>query len=361
MYALITTLALASSLTFVLALQKGHLWRWGLYWLITTICFYIHVMAVLLIPLHALWFLVAWPRERRRWWGYGLALAGLVLPYLPLVKWQYRLLTARWFHPGFPFIPLDQMFVVLLLALVRGFYPVSSAWSLMPAVFLTLAGLWMGECRPIGAWIGHRRGPVLWLGLWFTFPVFALFAISLRVPLFTDRYLIWITPAFWILAGLGVSAVASYSRWIALAVFGCVIAFNLQATGYQTQVPIKSDFRQAAAWVEAQRQPDDVIMPIMPYIRHTYAYYAGDDVPIVEPPYTNAGATPEEVDEAMRRLLSGRAGVWLVASEEEAWDRRKLVRAWLEDHGQLVTQRQFTRVEVLYYHLKPPTGMGDKP
>ncbi len=54
MYALTTALVLASSLAFVQALRRGGPWRWGLYWLLTTLCFYVHVLAVLVIPLHLL-------------------------------------------------------------------------------------------------------------------------------------------------------------------------------------------------------------------------------------------------------------------------------------------------------------------
>ncbi|NOZ29417.1 MAG: hypothetical protein GXP39_15385 [Chloroflexi bacterium] len=347
MYALITALALASSLAFVQAIRRGGYRRWALYWLLTTLCFYIHVLAVLLIPLHLLWFLTGWTTSRHQWRGYAIALAGLTLPYLPLVKWQYKLLTASWFNPGFPFLPLDQMATVLLLAFTRGFYPVSNAWSVMPAVFLALAGLWIGHDRI------RRFGvpPLAWLTLWLLFPALALFAISLRVPLFTDRYLIWIAPALWLLAGLGVAAVRPYSRWIALLALGSVIALNLQATAYHIHTPIKSDFRQATAWVEQQRQPEEAVMLLMPYLRYTYTYYAGHDVPLVEPPYTNAGMTPEQVDDEMRHRLAGRQGVWLVISEEEMWDRRGLVRAWLDEHAEAIARKSFARVEVIHYRL----------
>ncbi len=351
MYALVTVLVLGSTLAFVEALRRGGWLRWALYWLLTTLCFYVHVLAVLVIPLHLLWFLISWRRSRRRWLGYTLALAGLTLPYLPLVWWQLKLWNSRTFNPGFPFVPLDQMATVLLLAFTRGFLPVSSAWSLTPFLFLAMAGIWLGGERLKVAPDERSLRVIAWLLLWLSFPVLALFGISLRVPLFTDRYLIWIAPALWLLAGLGTAAVARYNRMVAVLVLGSVLALHLQSTGFQTRVPIKSDFRHATAFVENQRRPGDAVMPIMPYIQHSYAYYAKAPVPWVEPPYTNAGMTPAQVDAEMRQRLRNWRGVWLVSSEESAWDRRGLVRAWLAEHGELVVQKQFTRVDVLYYHL----------
>ncbi len=351
MYALITALVLASSLSFLEALRRGGAWRWALYWLWTTLCLYVHVLAALVIPLHLLWFAVGWPESRQRWRGYVAALAGLTLPYLPLGWWQLRLLTDGNFRPGFPFLPLDQMITVLLLAFGRGLAPMPGIWGIAPMLLLALAGVWMGDGVIPGDHTGQRLRPLAWLGLWLALPVLGLFAISLQVPLFTDRYLIWIAPALWILAALGAMAIREYSRWVALMALGSVVALNLQATSFQARVPVKSDFRQAAAIVERQRGPGDAVMVIMPYVRHVYAYYAADEFPFVEPPYTNAGATPDQVDAEMRRRLAGRRGVWLVASEEEFWDRRGLVRSWLDTHGERIADHRLTRVEVTYYRL----------
>ena len=50
--------------------------------------------------------------------------------------------------------------------------------------------------------------------IWLLLPPLAVFGLSLGLPLFTDRYLIWALPAFLALAGLGVAALArSGAHW----------------------------------------------------------------------------------------------------------------------------------------------------
>lgn len=351
MYALLAALAVASSLAFARALAQGGLRRWGLYWALTTACFYIHVLGALLIPLHALWFIVSWPRLRRRWLEYAAALAGLTFPYLPIVWWQFAILRSGTFNPGFPFLPLNEMTAVLLLAFSRGLAPIPGAWAAAPVVFLALCGVWLEPTSQAG---GDPPRARIWLALWLLFPTLALFVICLRAPLFTDRYLIWLAPALWLLVARGATTLYRVRRGLALALVGAALALNLQATAFQTYRPIKSDFRQAAALVERERRPDDAIILLMPYIHHTYRYYAQRDFPQIEPPYTNAGGSPEQIANEMERALQGWSGVWLVSSEPEFWDARGLVRAWLDAHAEHLLHAAFARVDVDYYRLQYP-------
>ena len=97
-------LALGSVLALLWALTAaaaGVRLRWLVYIALTSLGFYLHVMFVLLLPVHAVLFALGWPSTRRHWRGALLALASFVLPYLPLVWWQWRLFTSPTFDPGF--------------------------------------------------------------------------------------------------------------------------------------------------------------------------------------------------------------------------------------------------------------------
>ncbi|HSN75250.1 MAG TPA: glycosyltransferase family 39 protein, partial [Anaerolineae bacterium] len=91
MYAALTVLVPASLLLTVEVSRRGGWWRWALLYVITSLCFYTHLLAALIVPVQALWLLIlstAPSRRLRRWLAVGLYLAALILPYLPLLRWQ---------------------------------------------------------------------------------------------------------------------------------------------------------------------------------------------------------------------------------------------------------------------------------
>jgi hypothetical protein len=60
---------------------------------------------------------------------------------------------------------------------------------------------------------------------------------------------------------------------------------------------------------------------------------------------------PDEVDLRMRALIAGKRVVWFVATEVPMWDERRLVKAWLDQHGDLTDEESFVRVSVHRYEL----------
>jgi len=378
MYSLLVSLVLAAILAFWGAVTKGGWGRWGLCWLLTTLGLYVHLLSVLLIGVEIACFLIAYilrPPTRRQLLPALAMLALLTLPYLPLARWQIKLWSRPAFQTGHPFVPLRTMLTVLLWGFSRGIQGDSSLWTLTPFVFLLLAGALLaweggGECQGEGAQeklgelreaeeAGRARALDLRVAIcgllcWLALPALGIYLISLHKPLFADRYLLWTAPAFYLLLALGLTA--AWRRWrpLAIVLLMLIVALNLQAAWSQAHTLIKSDFRHAVAYVEPRRTPDELLLFLMPYIRHTYAYYAEDPTPWADAPYTNAGATEEEVDAELSRLIRGHPAIWLIASEAEMWDRRGLIPAWLEAHGRRTDEADFVRVHVARYALANP-------
>ncbi len=353
MYALVVTMALASLLALLWALAPGALntrLRWILYTVLTSLGFYLHVMLILMLPVHAAIFILAPLRTRRHWRGALAALACFTLPYLPLVWWQWRLFTSPTFNPGFDFVPLPRELLILLAAFGRGMRtapPISlvSVW-----IFLLLAAVVLAHVQPQKSW----RRPVIFLSAWLIVPPLLLFLITLRVPLFNDRYLIYIGPAFYLLAAVGVHLVGQRSRALAIVTLVLALTLNLVGVWGQAATPIKSDFRAAAAFVQARRDPTDVLIFLHPYSRFTYAYYAGWDYAWREAPFTNERerVSAEGVSATLQRLLQGVTHVWLIESEAETWDRRGFSRQWLASQGQITAEAAFNGVRVTRWALR---------
>lgn len=360
MYGLLVALALAACLAFLSAVQGNRWWQWLVYLALLAALALIHVLALLLVAVHVAWLALLWPQYRRRWLSLGLTLALPLLPFYLLTGWwQLTLLRDPTFQTGHPFVPLSQLALGLTSGYLQGLGALANPWLATPVVFLTLVGIvFAGRSEETGA--GDSSGaPGRWLRVrpsalllaWLILPPAALFLLSLSKPLYTDRYVIWIAPAFAILLAQGIAGLRDLWRpagWVALT---GLLAINAAGLARQSQQPVKADMRAAAAFVAGQRLPDERILFQMPYIRHTFEYYAGSQPGAVDGAYTNNGIAPQQVADELAAALAGAPAVWLVLSEETAWDERGLVREWLEQNGVRSQEREFQRVRVLRYRL----------
>ncbi len=363
----------------VAASRQGGLWRWALLYGATGVGFYLHLLAALAVPVQAIWLMAlpglapgrpaGWARRRRL--AGLLYLALLIVPYLPLARWQAPMWLAGQAQTGYPFVPLPTILLVMLVAFGRGILPVTAPVVLLPTAVALLAGvgLWLerrkaeaalspdaggARARPAA---GERSAGRRWLlvGLllvWWLLPAVGIYIISLRRPLFADRYLIWTMPAFLGLVGLGLAALQRVRRGLGAALFAALVALNLAAAAGQMVQPIKSDFRAAAAYVMAQKQPGDRLLFQIPYNRYTFAYYSGELDEWLDGPYTNHGMSAAELDALLTRATAQLPAVWLIASEVPMWDERGLTEAWLNAHGTITQRAEFARVTVTRYQLR---------
>jgi hypothetical protein len=397
MYTLVVALALLAIYSLRRALEGGG-WPWWLAQIVgTTLAFYSHILAALLIPVQVFLYFTWWPQARKRWRGALVSIACLTLPYLPLVAWQAPLaLKTR--ETGFHPYSLNQMVVTLLSSWSTGMMRWGGPWG--PALMGLLAvggfGAAISDLLPFSdpgaevspaTGIGHPLALVIWL----LFPVLCIWLISLRQPLFTDRYLIWSAPAFYLLVAYTLAwfaRVQDPSRWVAVLLLGIILilhGFNLQA---QAGTPVKSDFRAAAAYVASYGEPageverstvegewpfkcylpltvagqsefDDLIIFQIPHGRYTFDYYFPlEGYPWAEGLYTNF-QTPDggyrmsarEAAERMGQMTKGYDTVWLVATEVSMWDERQLVQEWLDQRARRVAAGHFTHVDVYRYVL----------
>jgi mannosyltransferase len=374
MYAALTLLVPLSLWLTVRALQRGGWWRWLLLYLVTSACFYTHLLAVLIVPVQVLWMLVL-PSGRqpsRRWVNAAIYAAALCLPYLPLLRWQAGMLRST-LQTGHPFVPLGDILAVLAVTYSRGVLPVKMPVTLLPAILALVAGLGYWAIQATNA--QESAGPgidgppsredrwrvVAALAVWLLLPPLGVYFVSLRVPVFADRYLIWCMPAFLALAALGVVAMARLWRPFGAMVLAAMLVASLAGVWAQGSRPIKSDFRSAARFVLAHRQPGDLLLFQIPYSRYLFGYYAdggasnspavSGQLPWADGPYTNNGASEAAVAEQMARETAGSPAVWLVASEVPMWDQRDLAQRWLSENGRVTDQGDFTLVSVIRYQL----------
>jgi 4-amino-4-deoxy-L-arabinose transferase-like glycosyltransferase len=357
MYALLTALTLLAAGCQLEALATGRLRWWAGFVVAASLSLYVHILAALMIPVYAAAWLLARPARRRAWWAGAVALGLLTLPYLPLALWQWPLVLNT-YETGHPFYPLTQMLSLLFNLQARGMAMVGG-WAVLAAfVFAMLGGLFSPLAGgPLGRSASRQRSmprrvrPRVFLLLWLFLPVVLVYLVSLRAAIFEPRYLIFVAPAFYLLTGLGLMALARLSQTAAGLALAVALAFSLLGVWTQATTPIKSDFRAAADYVKAHRQGEAPLMFHMPYVRYTFDYYFKGKYVALEGPWTNDGRSEAQVEAAMANLLQGYSDVWLVASESWLWDTRGLARAWLDRHARLVESASFTLVDVYHYEM----------
>ena len=341
MYTLILAMATLTVYALRHAVKSNGLTWWLTLVVATSVAFYSHILAALLIPIEMILALV-WGIGSRssRWWiGALVSFACLTLPYLPLLRWQLPLIFTP-AQTGYTFYPLDQMLLVMLNGFATGVSGVMPQAAVWPLGILLLAGLVLAPIQ----WRGKAA-----LVVWLLLPPLALYLVSLNRPIFTDRYLIWIGPAFYLLVALGV--IVLWRVWKPLGVAGALMVIGIAGAGayWQTAAPIKSDFRGAVRYFQAHHSPGDLVIFQIPYVRYTFDYYYHQPYDWAEGLFTNYGMSDADVDNQMRAIVAGHKTVWLVASEMEMWDSHLQVWKWLESHGRKTDQAEFAQVMLYRY------------
>ncbi len=376
MYAMLPTLVIATLYLYHRALRDAD-WRlWPAVIVLTWITAGVHVIGALLVPLMAVLLVVWWPLARgpigrgtegrvRAARGRSvrqalLALACGALPMLAALPWAWPLLV-RGASIGHHFKPLPEMAVTTLYAFGRGIASAGGLWPVGLALFFLLAGtfLWSGgglhtrlQALMRRRWDRVGEGAYVCAAwAWLAVPLLGLYAISTRVPLFVDRYLIWTGPALYLLMARGYEQLRRRSVLLAAVCLVAFLGLNGWALWEQSATPFKSDFRAAAAHVRQHRQPGELVLFHISYVRETFEYYYGDASPAADGVPTDGQTTPEAVDAAMRARTAGHEVVWLVLSEPEMWDARGMTVAWLDEHGVPDMRADFARVSVIRYRM----------
>jgi hypothetical protein len=246
-----------------------------------------------------------------------------------------------------------------------------------PSIWLGILSFSAAAVLGIVAAYQRRQWAVSGIVAWLILPTALVFIVSLRVPVFQPRYLLWCAPALYVLAALGITWLWQHSALLASLAVMWLGAFSAWGCVAQVAEPIRPDLRGAAQYVAAQLAPDDRLVFQIPYTRYAFQYYlplfspglpvdlepapddglstlAGLRQRIVEAPYTNNGGAPASVDAALRPLIRAGQRVWLIEAEAPMWDEQGLTRAWFDQRMRLLSRRQFRGVTASLYDVHLP-------
>lgn len=324
---------------------------WIIFVVVTSLSFYTHILSPLMLLVYGGVALLYRERWRRHWYGWLISMLCLTLPYLPLAAWQAPLLLTD-FQSGHPDYSAQQITSLLFQLYSTGLVTFATLTGSILYVFLLLCGLYLKKLSPNRSSLQKisRRRQRFILAIWTVLPPLAVYLISLRVEVFEHRYLIYITPAFYLLAVIGLILIRQYSPRLAGFCLGLMLLFNMIGVWQQRQ-PIKADFRSAAAYLANHSQPPTTIMIQTPYLQYTFDYYYRGEYELLEGLWTNDGKSEATVATEMTQRTGHLNDLWLVVSEEALWDQRGLTRHWLERQANLIQQASFREVELYHYRF----------
>jgi mannosyltransferase len=379
MYTLIIFLALLAAWFWLKGVEQAGFRPWLGFLITVSLAIYTHLLMILLIPLFLIWFLIAWPLSKRSWKGFLFALAGLTLPYLPLLVWQWDLLMTKDIRTALAFVPLREILMTVLYYQSNSFIAARDILYLVPIFGLGLAGLYVGYLglpdrqAETTIRLGWRRRLLL-IASWLVVPVLTIFLLSLRQPVFLPRYVIWITPAAVMLLALGVQSFwnnrGALSKPLAVTLMIYIVVY-WGVIGWQEKTQeIKTDLRGTVRYLAENRSPEELLIIQIPYLHIAYQYYSGDQG---SDPFQNGqerlgwwapGLSPaidlghevarSQVNEQMRGLTFGATNIWLMLSEVELADPANMMLEWLDDSAALIDQVDFRWAQVRQYRM---TGM----
>lgn len=332
-YSFLLLFSILSTWGLVDALARGGGLGWAVFTLATIAGVYTDYFAFLVLGAQCV-FVIATARR------FGAVRAVAIVPALAVVALAYvpwvAMLAANYRGAVDPELTMPGIYTPLniLSEFLVGYLsvPVTSqvvaAWPL-----LVLLGL---VVSPLGApptW----RGILLWTLL--LVPAAISFGASFLVrPLVSERYLIIVTPALYVLVAASITHLSS--RWIRPALLVATVPALLVALGVQQTSPSNpaaEDYRDVAGYIDAHGAPGDAVLLDAPANQFPYLYYARTSLPaytLSQPrPGPNGRVRPMS-RAALRRQLAGieagRRRLWVVYYLDETPNGTDGVRRYLD-------------------------------
>ncbi len=296
--------------------------------------------AFLLLALNVFVFVTLW-RERKKlveWIGAQIVLAVLYLPY-PLIL--SNRVSAYGEGSGRQGVALwdiaRETFTAFTLS--DTFDAAWREWLWIPLALIVLAGLIFVFTRD------RRRG--LFFLLYAGVPTLAVFLLNIFRPLYLERYLNAIAPAYYLLLAYGIveGARGVQNRFgltgvrravIAVALAMGVLLAGLALANYWTNPAYAKapDWRGLSKIIDTNAQRGDIIVQNFP--ETSLVYYDQSKLPLVV--YPKTFFPDEDTTRALFAMSSNYQRVWFIPAAPDFWDPDHFVQGWLDHHGDLIRE-----------------------
>lgn len=369
-YSLLVLLSLTSTYFFVKLLCEN---RGGVavaYIASSTLLIYAHTFGSLIIVAENLYYFVMWLRSKtrpvisaKRWISYQLLLAALFTPWLWLLV--YKLI------PQLParrvdFWPIDKpsldsiadtfisfsgtltLFLIfiglLIFLLVEKVEPPDHVRN-----STTNTPIWGSTKEMIGYDIDNAM--IYLLLFWLIAPIVIAFLISqFIIPIYSDKYLIEVLPAFYLLISRGLNEISI--KHIKLAVIGIIMAISLLNVSNYYQRIENEQWRSIAQVVDANAKPSDLVLFNISNCRILcFDYYSKRTDYDKEDFIKNEVGISQETIDKIETYVKNRNRVWFVLFGGHS--SGGLINGKLNQKYSLSYDRYFNGIEVCLFEKLP--------
>ena len=209
--------------------------------------------------------------------------------------------------------------------------------------------IWLPLALALGAILVWRaqsdRARAAFLFLWIAGPTLALYAISIGRPLFLERYLNGIAPAYYLVFAFGLALlikphfVFRFTFLLALVFFIAVSTFALANYFFNPAYAKSPDWRALMHLIARQSQPGDIV--IQNFNEMSALYYRPPDLPVLTLP-SDFQPTPAD-DAILQRLMREYRRIWFIPAQTDWWDQEHVIENRLTRSADRVFE---TRVSV---------------
>lgn len=360
-YAMLTCLAVGSTGLLWEIIRRSdinwrQIWPQGVgYVLLTVACLYTHYFSIFLLLFQNIgwltWALIGWPRTSKRraslWLSSQVAILFLFAPQLRLASQQ----VADYANPNLEPPSLSHFVSHSWQAYTVGLTVESTlAWwgMVIVAALCLMAGLAL-------SW--HNRPAVSFLIAWFLIPLMAYYLVLQIRPSFEPRYLILVTPAMWLLLGLGLShlpqqllnrshqARLATPQLTVLFSLPLVIIFTLSLHSYYTnEAFFKDNSAGVVDWLAGETTTNDIIYVDVP---HPFHYYRDR----LAAPLHYLFVDIHTAAQTLNRQADGRARLFWITWRGSDTDPRGVIPFLLQKQGPRLGQQDFRGYRVQWFRL----------
>ena len=207
----------------------------------------------------------------------------------------------------------------------------------------------------LGFALKKERHLALFLILYIVVPSLCVFIAAQVRPLFRERYLNVIAPAYYLVFSYALITLRDeLPRWkaaplaVGVVFFALSGIYSLQNHYYNPLYHKSPDWRDLTDYLETETEPGDIIILNYPDPTFSY-YYDGTSPSLILPRGLLTEELKIETAESLRLLSERYEHIWFYPLKDASWDDEGFVETWLNRHSRLIEQRNIFDFRWLIY------------